>query len=75
MRSFTVYDGLLATIVTEDEEFHLVEAMRRSGGSFASNLAKAWAVADSGNRTKLRREFGDLLLRYKAFLPPGKEVS
>lgn len=38
--------------------------MQLRGGGFASKLADAWAVADSGNREILVTAFGDLFGAY-----------
>lgn len=36
----------------------------RTGGSFATHIAEAYEVADSGNRQKLEAAFGDLFGRF-----------
>lgn len=38
--------------------------MESIGGSFASNLAKAWKKADGANRLKLKSAFADLYKQY-----------
>lgn len=55
--------------VSADAEIYALEAMEERGGSFARHLSKAWSVADSENKGKLRSAFGALLLSY---LPRGK---
>lgn len=49
-------------------EERLVEAMINHGGSFAAHIGRAWQVADSGNKARLRTAFADLLQGYRVFL-------
>lgn len=53
----------------EDYDEHYRRAfneMEVSGGSFAHHLAKAWFVADSGNRATIEKGWPHLIKRYGA---------
>lgn len=60
------HDQCSKELPNEDD---LIYAMSQYGGSFAKAIAKAWSVADLGNRRALRVSFGDLLETYRQFLP------
>ncbi len=51
-------------ITTPEEYQDALNLMERIGGSFASNLAKAWQSADLNNRRLLDENFGWLLETY-----------
>ena len=42
----------------------VMQAMKIKGGSFASDLASLWQIADSENRARIEKAFADLILHY-----------
>lgn len=50
-------------------EYEVLKKMEECGGSFASNLARAWQRADLSNKRKLMQAFGDLYQDYEAMTP------
>ena len=59
--------------MTDTEKFNTFLNMRNRGGSFASSLAEAWFMADSGNKATLETAFAPLIQGYS--LPPAFEVD
>lgn len=50
--------------MNEPTVLKVLATMRECGGHFASNLAKAWQHADSGNADRLAAAFPDLYNQY-----------
>lgn len=50
------------------EKHQVVGAAESYGGSFMSRIAKAWFVADSGNREKLEIAFGQDFSKFQDFV-------
>ena len=51
------------------------QEMYRSGGHFASALAKAYFYADSGNQAKLKAAFADLFKQFHHIAEYNKATS
>lgn len=49
---------------TDDEFMAAAHVMVQEGGGFAGHIAKAYYLADSHNRLRLRSAFPDLFTRY-----------
>lgn len=54
----------LALGIQAPSEEQLLRRMAAHGGEFAQALARAWTLADNGNRERLRDGFGWLLAKY-----------
>lgn len=52
----------------KQEDFKIIEAMEKYGGSFASSIAKACYHADGRNYIRLRQAFPELFEEYKKFI-------
>lgn len=52
----------------KQEDWQLIEAMEKYGGSFASSIAKACYHADGINYMRIRQAFPDLFEDAKKFL-------
>ena len=50
--------------MSAQQRFDTLRTMFVRGGGFASKLADAWMLADSGNADALARAFPDLVRRY-----------
>lgn len=44
---------------SDDDFLHAAQLMEQMGGSFAASIARAYYVADSSNRARLRAAFPD----------------
>lgn len=55
---------LYARPQSDDDYIHAAQLMEQMGGSFAASIARAYYVADSGNRERLKAAFPDLFTRY-----------
>ena len=53
--------ALTVESLTLIEVHRTFESMERHGGGFCSQLAKAWYVADRGNKNRLEQAFPHLL--------------
>jgi hypothetical protein len=51
-----------------DHDIKILKAMKRYGGSFASNIAQAALAADSINYARLKAAFPDLWDSYERFI-------
>jgi hypothetical protein len=49
-----------------DDEWRVVNCMKKYGGSFVQNLAAAYRIADSLNRERIRSAFPELWATYTA---------
>lgn len=65
----TLIDERLQQPVSDHE---ILTTMEQFGGSFASNLAKAWFNADAQNSARLRAAFPDLWEEYRKFAALNK---
>ena len=52
--------------MTNDELMRAAFNMEQNGGHFAKALAKAFYVADSGNRRRILEAFGHMFVDYSA---------
>jgi hypothetical protein len=52
------------TDLTSQQQWKTLWNMREYGGGFASNLAEAWLIADSGNSARLAQAFPDMIDKY-----------
>lgn len=50
-----------------EEEFEIVQAMRKYGGGFVQSLSEAFSHADRGNFFKLKNAFPEYWEEYKEF--------
>jgi len=48
-----------------DEDFAMVEAMERYGGSFVKSLAQCFYTADKSNFSKLKKAFPEYCEQYR----------
>lgn len=48
-----------------DEEFKVIEAMERFGGSFVKELAELYQFADPDNRRKIRETWSEYWKKYR----------
>lgn len=62
------YADLMAGEEQKQEDWKIIEAMEKYGGSFASSIAKACYHADGINYTRLRSAFPELFEEYKKFI-------
>lgn len=70
INSFEEIDGyadLMAGENQKQEDWKLIEAMEKYGGSFASSIAKACYHADGINYMRIRQAFPDLFEDAKTF--------
>ena len=59
--------------LTESQLYKAAYEMDRSGGSFASAIATAFFRADGDNKKRLLYAFGDLFVKYAAYVEQAKE--
>ena len=59
--------------MTHDEKVKMIEAMHIYGGSFASAIGDAMAVADNNNFQKLCDAFPELVKQYTMFAMKREE--
>ena len=50
------------------EDFRIIEAMSKYGGSFAKSIANTAKLADEHNYNKLKAAFPELWERYESFV-------
>lgn len=49
-----------------EEEWKVINCMKKYGGSFALNLAAAYRSADNNNRSRIREAFPEIWATYTA---------
>lgn len=62
-------------LITHQDRWPLIVAMKKWGGDFASNLANAWLYADEENSLLLYATFRDLLHSYEKFVETDDETQ
>ena len=62
------WEEIIAGENQKQEDWKLIEAMEKYGGSFASSIAKACYHADGVNYMKIRNTFPDLFEDAKKFI-------
>ncbi len=60
--------GIIAGDAEKQEDWELIEAMEKHGGSFASSIAKACYHADGINYMRIKNAFPDLFEDAKKFI-------
>lgn len=50
---------------TQVSDRKIIDMMERYGGGFATNLARAWRLADSDNSARLAKAFPELWDQYR----------
>ena len=55
------------------QDFRIIEAMSKYGGSFAKSIANAAKLADDNNYNTLKRSFPELWEKYEKFVFINKE--
>ena len=50
------------------QDFRIIEAMSKYGGSFAKSIANAAKLADDNNYNTLKQAFPELWERYESFV-------
>ena len=55
------------------QDFRIIEAMSKYGGSFAKSIANTAKLADDNNYNTLKRSFPELWEKYEKFVFINKE--